>query len=56
MDEFLTELIWSDNLFNMTQIHIYFENWLKLSGIFYIKDVFDDHDDLYDTEHFIALY
>lgn len=55
MDEFLTELIQSDNLFNMTQIHIYFENWIK-SGISYIKDVFDDHDDLYDTEHFIALY
>lgn len=55
MDEYLTELIQSDNLFNMTQIHIYFENLIK-SGIFYIKDVFDDHDDLYDTEHFIALY
>lgn len=55
MDEFLTELIQSDNLFNMTQNHIYFENWIK-SGILYIKDVFDDHDDLYDTKHFIALY
>lgn len=38
MDEFLTELIWSDNLFNMTQIHIYFENWLKV--VFFISKMF----------------
>lgn len=43
-DEFLTEIIWRNNLFQYDYKPIYFENWI-LSSILYIKDVLDDHHD-----------
>jgi hypothetical protein len=50
-DEFLSEFIWDNNLFQYKSKPLCFENWIK-SGILYVKDIFDEQGSLYDINYF----
>lgn len=41
-DEFLSQFIWNNNLFQYENKPLCFENWIK-TGIVYVKDSFDEN-------------
>lgn len=50
-DEFLTEFIWSNNLFTFKSKSLCVENWIR-SGFLCMKDIFDADGNLYDINYF----
>lgn len=50
-DEFLSQFIWYNNLFQYENKPLCFENWIK-SGILYVKDIFDENGEFYDMMYF----
>lgn len=50
-DEFLSQFIWNNNLFQYENKPLCFENWIK-SGILYVKDIFDENGEFYDMMYF----
>jgi hypothetical protein len=50
-DEFLTELIWNNNLFQYKSKPLFLTNWIK-SEREYIKELSNDSGEMYDLEYF----
>lgn len=50
-DEFLSQFIWNNRLFQYDSKPLIFNNWIR-SGILYVNDIFDETGELFDITYF----